>query len=115
MIGSFVSRRWGWVRVERGTYLSADGPLALYLLCEDGEPLAALSVNMYRPACSEDSRELPANCFYLKTWGGNEELAREALDAGLYKLRPDLPTACSGYVQAPAAELLANANPEDTP
>jgi hypothetical protein len=111
MIGRFSSAQWGVVIVERGNYVSADGPLAVRLLCENGEPLTALSVNMYRPDCSQDSRDLPPDCFYLKTWGANEDLAAEAFHAGVFVLRPDLPPAFSGFVEAPAAELLAKEEP----
>ena len=104
-IGSFQSKQWGTVLVERGHYLAADGPLAVYLLSEDGAPLATLSVNMYRPDCSKDSRDLPPDCFYVKAWDENEDLAAEALAAGIYRLRPDLPTAYSGFVEAQAATL----------
>lgn len=106
MIGLFTSAQWGVVLVERGHYLTPDGPLAVYLKSADGAPLAKLSVNMYRPECSQDSRELPPDCFYLKHWAENEVLAMEAFVAGVFVLRPDLPAAVSGFVEAPAAELL---------
>jgi hypothetical protein len=106
VIASFASREWGVVRTARSTYAEAGGPLAVMLLTESGELLTKLSVFMYRPECSEDSRDLPPDCFYLKNWSENEELAAEALAAGLFKLRPDLPTSLSGWVEAPAAELL---------
>lgn len=106
MIGLFMSARWGMVLVERGHYLTADGPLAVYLNLANGEPLAKLSVNMYRPECSRDSRDLPPDCFYLKTWAENAVLALEALHAGVFALRPDIPPAASGFVEALAAELL---------
>jgi hypothetical protein len=108
MIASFFSKQCGVVRTARSTYLSEDGPLAVFLLTESGELLTKLSVNMYRPECSQDSRDLPPDCFYLKTWAENEVLADEALAAGLFKLRPDLPSASSGWVEAPAAQLLVD-------
>lgn len=106
MIGTFKSAQWGTVIVERGHYGTADGPLAVFLNCADGTPLAKLSVNMYRPECSQDSRDLPADCFYLKTWAENAVLAIEAFNAGVFAVRPDLPSAASGFVESLAAELL---------
>ncbi len=103
-IGTYQSKRWGTVVVLRGHYGHAEGPPAITLLCE-GEPLATLSVNMYRPECSRDSKDLPADCFYVKTWGGNEQLAEEALASGLFVARKDLPEAQSGYVTAPVWQI----------
>lgn len=105
-IGTFQSARWGNVVASRGNYGGPQGPLAIVLQCEDGEPLATLSVNMYRPECSHDSRDLPAGCFYVKDYGGQEDLAAEALASGLFKTRGDLPEASSGFVSAPAWELV---------
>lgn len=104
-IGTFMSRRWGTVHVLRGTYLRANGPTAIKLQSDEGEPLATLSVNMYRPECSRDSRDLPADCFYAKRWGGNVELSAEALASGLFIERLDLPVAESGHVTAPVWQL----------
>ena len=104
-IGTFRSPRWGIVHVLRGHYGRADGPTAIALTTDNGEPLATLSVNMYRPECSRDSRELPADCFYVKLWGGHEEIAEDALNSGLFKLRDDLPEAHSGYVSAPVWQI----------
>ncbi len=104
-IGTFTSPRWGVVNVLRGTYQAANGPTAIALTLEDGEPLATLSVNMYRPDCSHDSRDLPADCFYVKQWGENEQLADEAIKSGLFKQRDDLPQARSGHVSAPVWQL----------
>lgn len=105
-VGTFKSRRWGDVLVFSAAYNGEhDGPLAIVLTLPDGEPLATLSVNMYAPECSEDSRDLPADCFYVKQWSENEDLAREALASGLFIERPDLPMAESGYVTAPAWQL----------
>jgi hypothetical protein len=106
MIASFTSKQWGVVRTARSTYMDEDDPLAVFLLNEDGTMLAKLSINMTRPECSQDSRALPPDCFYLKTWAENEELAVEALEAGLFVLRPDLPSSSSGWVEAPAAQLI---------
>lgn len=99
-IGSFISRRWGKVEVLSGHYGDAKGPLAIQLICKDGEPLATLSVNMYEPECSRDSRDLPPDCFYVKGWSENEEIAKEAWKSGLFLCRDDLPIARSGFVTA---------------
>ena len=106
-IGNFTSKRWGPVRVSRATYGSAKGPLAIILTTDDGEPLATLSVNLYRPDCSHDSTDLPKGCFYVKEWSENEELAAEASASGLFKLRDDLPRGHSGFVSAPVWELVS--------
>lgn len=108
-IGTFHSRRWGEVHAYSAAYGEHDGPLAVVLQCANGEPLATLSVNMYRPECSEDSRDLPADCFYVKQWAENETIAQEALASGLFIERPDLPTAESGWVTAPVWQLKAKA------
>lgn len=106
-IGNFTSKRWGAVNVLRATYDGPDGPTAVVLRCEDGEPLATLSVNMYRPDCSHDSSDLPADCFYVKRWSENEELSAEALQSGLFVERLDLPSARSGWVDAPVWQIAA--------
>lgn len=109
-IGTFQSARWGKVAAFRGHYNGPNGPLAVALQTATGEPLATLSVNMYRPECSHDSRDLPAGCFYVKDYGGHEDLAAEALASGLFKVRDDLPNASSGFVSAPAWELVEHAS-----
>ncbi len=108
-IGTFKSVQWGTITISRSTYGDQHGPTAVMLFCEDGEPLATLSVNMYRPECSEDSRDLPAGCFYVKTWGGNEDLWPEALASGMFAQREDLPHAASGFVTAPAWQIVGGA------
>lgn len=109
-LGTFPSKRWGDVVVLQGTYDRATGPVAIQLTTDEG-PLATLSVNMYRPECSRDSKDLPADCFYVKRWGGHEQLADEALASGLFKQRDDLPEARSGYVHAPAWQIVAEEQP----
>lgn len=106
-IGTFNSARWGAVRVLRASYDGPKGPTAIVLQCADGEPLATLSVNMYRPECSHDSSTLAPDCFYVKTWSENEELSKEALASGLFTQRDDLPVARSGYVTAPVWQIAA--------
>ena len=104
-IGTFVSTNWGRVTVLRGHYGTANGPLAIALETDEGEPLATLSVNLYKPDCSHDSRDLPANCFYVKTWSENEELAKEAQASGLFVCRDDLGVGRSGFVTAPVWQI----------
>lgn len=106
-IGTFQSKRWGTVNVARATYESAAGPTAVLLSLEDGEPLAKLSVNMYRPDCSHDSRDLPADCFFVKMWAENDRLAEEAMASGLFERRDDLGVASSGFVTAPVWQIKA--------
>lgn len=103
---TFESARWGTVTIQEERYNGADdGPLAI-LLVQDGERLATLSVNMYKPECSHDSRDLPAHCFYVKDWSENVELASDAMESGLFKRRMDLPAARSGHCVADVWELL---------
>lgn len=104
-IGTFQSRRWGTVRVLRGNYGGPRGPLAIALQDGNGEPLATLSVNMYVPECSRDSRDLPKDCFYVKRWAENEELSAEALASGLFVERADMPEAASGWVSSPVWQI----------
>jgi len=105
LIGSFISAEWGKVLVGTDHYGGKGGPLAVLLLEREGQHLATLSVNMYRPECSHDSRDLPKDCFYVKEWGENAQLAQEAYNSGLFLLRPDLPKAYSGFVSAPVWQL----------
>lgn len=104
-IGTIQFPRWGRVAVLQGTYMGPEGPTAIVLQCDDGEPLATLSVNMYRPECSHDSRALPPGCFYVKTWAENEELVDDALASGMFRAREDLPKSSSGFVEAPVWEV----------
>lgn len=106
LIGQFKSHAWGLVEVYQATY-GENGPLAIVLQSLNGEPLAKLSVNMYKPQCSADSRDLPENCFYMKDWAENVSLAAAAKASDLFKHRPDLPVALSGHVWADAYEVLA--------
>jgi hypothetical protein len=105
-IGTFKSARWGDVQVYSTTYGAESGPLAIVLRTAEGEPLATLSVNMYRPECSHDSRDLPAGHFYVKTWGGQGVLAAEAMRSGLF-IECKMPPAQSGFVSAPVWRLAA--------
>lgn len=98
-LGTFRSPRWGTVDVLIGRYGSADGPLAVTLEANFA-PLDTISVNMYRPQCSHDSRDLPADCFYVRDYGDHAKMAQEAFGSGLFVKRDDLPRAESGYITA---------------
>lgn len=100
--GQFQTRNFGLVDVYLGHYVSEDGPLAVQLVSsETAEPIARLSVNM--PGASE---KLPRNCFYMKDWAENGEISIDAELSGLFRLRPDLPPAVSGWVAANAYEVV---------
>ena len=66
-IGTFNCGRWGKVSASRGTYDGANGPLAIVLTLANGEPLTTLSVNMYRPECSHDSKAVSYTHLTLPT------------------------------------------------
>lgn len=111
-IGSFASSQWGQVDVFLANYVSMrvgtrpyPGPLAVRLMLANGEPLASLSVNLYRPEASRDSTELPADCFFVKNYAENELLAPQALASGLFLERPDLGVGHSGYVTLPVWQV----------
>lgn len=100
---TFVSRKCGTVTVHRGQY--HNGALAVHLTTvnsEDEYPdlLTKLSVNF------DHSADLPENCFHVKEWSENEEIAQEAMASGLFKLREDLPAFDSGFVTSPVWEML---------
>ncbi len=104
-IGTFTSAYWGEITATLATYRSVDGPLAVQLHNAEG-PLATLSVNLARKdGASHDSRDLPPDCFYVKTWSEGEEIAEEARQSGLFIERPDLGTARSGFVTCPVWQV----------
>lgn len=104
-LGTFQSARWGTVTVVQATYLFANGPIAIILQLANGEKLANLSANMYRPECSRDSKDLAVDCFYVKTWD-SPDLVKEALASGLFRERGDLPPAESGHVTSPVWQIV---------
>lgn len=111
ILGTFRSAHWGEVTAIDGTYGGRDiGPLAVQLLT-DGELLAILSVNLYKPECSHDSKDLPADCFYVKTWSENAGIAEEARKSGLFIERLDLPRGLSGFIAAPVWQLRGEVTP----
>lgn len=93
----------GWAYIQETKY--ANGALAIQLRARDGEPLATLSVNM--PGKSE---KLPPDCFYAKDWSENEEIAMDAMESGLFRLRRDLPSAASDFVVADVWQLVRPIN-----
>lgn len=92
----------GALKLQTESYLTADGPLAVLLVTLDGKELVTkLSVNL------DESKDLPENCFYLKWWSENYEIAGDALASGWLKPRYDLPLAKSGLITAiPVMEVL---------
>ncbi len=84
----------------------ADGALAVRLIDGQGPPMTTLSTNI-----PPQSRRLPPNCFYMKTWSENQELAVAAMDSGLFRPRDDLPTAASGFVRASVWEIVRKESP----
>lgn len=98
-LGEFSTDEFGTAQVFQATY--PDGSTAITLTCNlEGydEPLATLSVCLYKPDCSHNSTDLPPGCFYVKKWGENIAICGEALASGLFVERPDLGTAASGFV-----------------
>lgn len=102
LIGKFQSQQWGEVEAHWSYYLSEGGPAAVIMTLPDGRYLATLSVNL-----EGHSKRLPENCFYVKDWSENHELAEEAARSGLFKARPDIPKVHSGFVTAGAWEIVA--------
>jgi len=103
-IGTFESERWGAVKVWRDAY-TIDNSLAITLTVWNRDPgldapLATLSVH------TDASANLPPNCFYAKEWSENEELAAEALESGLFRVREDLPPVITGYTSADVWEVV---------
>ncbi len=105
LIGMFQSKTFGTVLAIRATYEGPDGPTAV-LLEADGEALGVLSVNMYKPESSQDSKDLQKDCFYVKNWSENAQLAEDAAKSALFVLRADLPEARSGFVSSPVWQIV---------
>lgn len=105
LIGMFDSKDYGRVLAIRATYESPDGPTAV-MLESDGEAICTLSVNMYKPEWSQDSKDLPKDCFCAKNWSENAQIAKDAANSGLFVLRADLPEARSGFVSAPVWQIV---------
>lgn len=94
-----VKTHFGLANIVVAEYVN-NHALAVRLVAEDGEPIATLSSNM------KLSGDLPPDCFFLKDWAENVDIACDALRSGWFKIRRDLPTAISGLVWADAVELL---------
>ena len=64
--------------VSFGEYVG--GALAVELICENGEPYTTLSVNVpeHNGILNTSGR------FFAKTWSENSEVAKSALDSGLF-------------------------------
>ena len=76
---SFSTRYFGEAHVMTNAY-HVGGKLAVELFDDNGELIAALSVNM--PECS---RQLGSGEFFAKTWSENGEIAAEALASGIFQ------------------------------
>lgn len=72
-----IQTNYGLATVRTSTY-SHGGATAVVLECENGEPLATLSVNV-------EGAKLGEGEFLAKTWSENEEIAKAALDSGLFE------------------------------
>lgn len=72
-----IHTNYGLATVRTSTYQHG-GATAVLLECENGEPLATLSVNL-------EGVKLGEGEFLAKTWSENEEIAKAALDSGLFE------------------------------
>lgn len=72
-----IQTNYGLATVLKSTYHHG-GATAVVLECENGEPLATLSVNV-------EGAKLGEGEFIAKTWSENEEIAKAALDSGLFE------------------------------
>jgi len=72
-----IQTNYGLATVRTSTYQN-NGATAVVLECENGEPLATLSVNL-------EGVKLGEGEFLAKTWSENEEIAKAALDSGLFE------------------------------
>ena len=78
-----------------------DGPMAVRVIGEDGEPWAVLSVNL------PESKTLPKNHFFLKNWSENRGIALAAEKAGLIEAANPFiyEPVHTGFVSAPVYTL----------
>jgi hypothetical protein len=74
-IGEINLRNYGNVDIYRSAYATSPNTPAVFLKTQTGEPLCALSVNMFSYC---DYCLLP-NEIFIKTYSTNEEIAREVL------------------------------------
>lgn len=106
MLRTFNSREFGLVRIETKTY-AGNGALAIELWEHPGDtepwdaPICKLSVNI-----PERVKDLPPNCFFLKDWSENAEIALAAKRSGWFRRREDVRPAECGWITAEAWELL---------
>lgn len=94
-IGEFQSRQYGKVVVGVSTYETKDGPTAVALRAEDGEPIGTLSYNI-----SQRSSRLQSHEFYAKVDRENEMIAQDALASGMFEEVPGQ-FATSGFIKTP--------------
>jgi len=93
----FQTTSYGVATVKQTTY--ADGNLAILLVDDMGSPLCKLSVNF-----PEDIDMLDENQFFAKTYAENRELAKDALQSGLFKETEKFID--NGYVKCPVWEIV---------
>jgi hypothetical protein len=95
---TLVGTEWKNVTIMRSAYMSDPGVWALVANTEDGEPLAAFSVNL-----GQDPRE---GCVWIKTWsegeGALEELERLGIVQRTGRKTP------AGYSMAVEARVLGD-------
>lgn len=87
---------FGVIHIEEGRYQT--GGLAVQLVCEDGEPLATISVNLCDGVGLEDDE------FFLKGYSENEVLMPAILHCGWFE-KTDTIIDC-GFGRVPVFRLL---------
>ena len=70
----------------------------MLVLDQHHEPFATLSVNF-------PGAFLPADCFWLKDWSENQDLASALIESGLVEPAEELGQVDNGYVTAQAYRL----------
>jgi hypothetical protein len=92
-----VDTPYGRAEVKITRY-PAGGALAVFLECEDGEPLATFSVNLgpYGVRTARDE-------FCAKTYSENAELVQPLIDSGWFEVTAR--TVASGFTQVPIWRL----------
>jgi hypothetical protein len=77
MVIGHIQTNFGLATVITSTYQHG-GATAIVMELQDGEPLCTLSVNI-------EGVKLPEGTFLAKTWSENAEIAKAALDSGLFE------------------------------
>jgi hypothetical protein len=92
-----VETPYGRAEVKVTRY-PAGGALAVFLECEDGEPLATFSVNLGPQGVQTAPDE-----FCAKTYSENADLVQPLLDSGWFEVTER--SVASGFTQAPIWRL----------